>query len=103
MPLHPFVAQVQFLRRSGEQEEAVVGQGGQVEFKGGRLTAARRLQADPPEPVARRRGLMWEEPEEVERPERVGRLWFRLSHHLCPGSRHGRWDGPFFHYTGQGV
>src|SRR5262249_18705364 len=69
-PLHPFVPQVQFLRRPGEQEERVVGQGGQVEFEGRRRTAARRLQADPPEPVARRRGLVWEEPEEVERPER---------------------------------
>src|SRR5262249_36320141 len=84
VPLHPFVPQVQLLRRSGEQEEPVVGQGGHVEFEGGRRTAARRLQADPPEPVARRRGLVWEEPEPVERPERVARLWFRLSDHLTP-------------------
>src|SRR5262249_49467339 len=65
-------------------EEPVVGQGGQVEFEGRRRTAARRLQADPPEPVARRRGLVWEEPEPVERLERGARWWFRLSYHLTP-------------------
>src|SRR5262245_33123892 len=57
--------------------KSVVGEGGQVEFKGGRGTTASRLQADPPQPVARRRGLMWEAPEPVERPERLARLWFR--------------------------
>src|SRR5262249_61611659 len=102
-PLPPFVLQVQFRRRSGEQEGPVVGQGGQVEFEGRRRTAARRLQADPPEAVARRRGLVWEESEPVERPEPVGGLWFHLSYHLCPGTRHGRSDRPFFHFTGQGV
>ena len=30
----------------------MVGQGGRVEFKGGLRSAARRLQADPPQPVA---------------------------------------------------
>ena len=59
-----------------------MGQGGKVEFEGGRYTAARRLQADPPEPVARRRGLVGEEPEPIERPKWVARLWFRLSHQL---------------------
>src|SRR5262249_8903329 len=102
-PLPPLVPQVQFFRRSGEQEEPVVGQGGQVELKGRRRTAARRLQADPPQPVTRRGRLVWEEPEPVERPERVGRLWFHWSRRLCPGTRHGRSDGPFFHFTGQGV
>jgi hypothetical protein len=68
----------------------VVGQSGKVEFEGRRRTAARRLQADPPEPVARRRGLVGEEPEPVERPKRVVRLWFRLSHHLGPHPEHGR-------------
>ena len=103
MPLHPLIPHIQFFRRAGKEEEPVVGKGRQFEFKGGCRTAASRLQADPPEPVARRRGLVWEEPEPVERPERVGRLWFHLSYHLCPGTRHGRSDGPFFHFTGQGV
>jgi hypothetical protein len=44
VPLHPLVAQVQLLRRPGDQEEPVVGDGGLVEFRGGRRTDARRLQ-----------------------------------------------------------
>ena len=54
VPLHPFVPQVQFFRRPGEKDEPVVDKGGRVEFKGGRRTAASRLQAHPPQPVARR-------------------------------------------------
>ena len=60
VPLHPFVPQIQLVRRAGEEEKPVVGQARAVEFKGGRRPAASRLQADPPEPVARRRGLVWE-------------------------------------------
>jgi hypothetical protein len=80
-----------------------VGKNWLVAFRGGRRTVARRFQADPPQPVARRRRLLWEEPEPVERPERIGRLWFHLSYHLCPRTRHGRSEGPFFHFIDQGV
>jgi hypothetical protein len=46
--------QVQLLRRPNEQSEPVVGQGGLIEFKGGLRSAAHRLQADPPQPIAPR-------------------------------------------------
>ena len=54
VPLHPLVQQVQFLRRPGDQDEPVVGQGGRAEFRGGRRPVAGRLEADPPQPVAGR-------------------------------------------------
>ena len=54
MPLHSFIQQVQFFRRPGKKHEPVVGKGGRVEFRGGCLTVARRLQAHPPQQVARR-------------------------------------------------
>ena len=103
MPLHPLIPHVQLLRRTGKKDEHVVVNDGLVAFRGGRRLVARRLQADPPEPVARRERLFREMLDEVERTERVGRLWFHLSYHLCPATRHGRSDGPFFHCTGQGA
>ena len=82
------------------EEEPVVGKGRQVEVKGGRRTAVSRLQADPPQLITRRGRLVREDLKPVQGPERVGRLWFHLSYHLCPGARHGRSDGLYFHFTG---
>jgi len=80
MPLYPVVTQVQFVWRPGNKDEPVMGQGGQVEFKGGRRPAASRIQADPPQPVARRGRLVGEEPEPVQRPDRLAPPWPLLSY-----------------------
>ena len=84
VPLHPLIPQIQFFWWAGEKEEPVVGQGGQVEFKGGRRPAASRIQADPPQPVARRGRLVGEEPEPVQRPDRLGPPWPLLSYDCLP-------------------
>ena len=83
-PLHPFIAQVQLLRRPGIEDEHVVGQGGWVEFKGRRRTIARCRQANPLQPVARCGGLEREDLVSVQGPDRVVGLRLHLSHHLCP-------------------
>src|SRR4029077_12875561 len=62
VPLHPLISQIQFFWWAGEKEEPVMGQGGQVEFKGGRRAAARRIQAHPPPPGTRRRPPPGEHP-----------------------------------------
>src|SRR5262249_50724910 len=103
VPLHPFVPQGQFLRRSGEQEEPGVGQGGQGEFGGRGRTAARRLQAGPPEPGARRRGLLWEEPEPGEGPARGGRLGAPLAAPPGPASGARASSLPLHQWTGPGT
>jgi hypothetical protein len=82
VPLHPFITQVQLLRRPGEKDEPVVGKGGQVEFQGGRRGVARRLQADPAQPVARRGRLERDDLEPVQGPERVAVPRLFLSHDL---------------------
>ena len=84
MPLHPFVPQIQLVRRAGEEEKPVVGQARAVEFKGGRRPAASRIQADPPQPVARRGRLVGEEPEPVQRPDRLAPPWPLLSYDCLP-------------------
>ena len=61
-----------------------MGQGGQVEFKVGRRPAASRVQADPPQPVARRGRLVGEEPEPVQRPDRLDPPWPLLSYDCLP-------------------
>jgi hypothetical protein len=54
VPLHPLKPHVQFLRRPVIKDELVVGKAEEVEFKGARRTEAFRLQADPPQAIARR-------------------------------------------------
>src|SRR5262249_14085525 len=81
-PPDPLVPQAQLLRRPNEQSEPVVGQGGLVEFKGGLRSAAHRLQADPPQPVAPRGRLEWDGLEPVQGPERVAVYRFLLWHQL---------------------
>ena len=84
MPLHPLIQQVQLLRRPGDKDERVVGQGGQVNFGGGRLTVASRLQAYPPEQVARRARLERDELAQLKGPERATKSWLLLSHDRPP-------------------
>src|SRR5499427_10547803 len=81
MPLHPVIPQVQGLRRPCHKDEPVVGQGGHVEFKGGLRTAVRRLQADPPQSVARRGWREREDPGPVQGAHRVAALRLVLSPH----------------------
>ena len=69
VPLHPFIQQVQLLRRPGKKDEPVVGDGGRVEFRARDRTVASRLQARPPQPVARRDCRAWAEPEPVQGPD----------------------------------
>src|SRR5262249_39929586 len=49
--------QVQFFRRPGKKDEPVAGDAGRVELRGECRTVTSCLQADPPQPVARRRRL----------------------------------------------
>ena len=53
VPLHPFIPQVQLLRRPGKKDEPVVGKAGGLLSRPA-PGVARRLQAHPPQPVARR-------------------------------------------------
>jgi hypothetical protein len=91
VPLHPVIPQVQCVRRLGEQDEHVVGQGRLVEFRSGQRTEVRGLQTDPPEPVARHSRREWEDPVPVHEPDRVAALRLVLSHHLCLPDASGRW------------
>ena len=83
VPPHPLVPQVQLLRRPNEQTEPVVGQGGLVEFKGALRSAAHRLQADPPQPVAPGGRLERDGLEPVQGPDRAAVYRFLLWHQLC--------------------
>jgi hypothetical protein len=82
VPLHPLISQVQFLRRPRKKDEPVVGKGGRVEFRGRDRTVASRLQARPPQPVARRVRLEREKLEPVQGADRVAGLRLHLLHHL---------------------
>src|SRR5215813_7061563 len=53
MPLYPVVTQVQLVGRASNNDEPVVGQGRNTEFKSWLRTATRRLHTDPLQPVAR--------------------------------------------------
>jgi hypothetical protein len=92
VPLHPLIPQIQFFRWAGEKEELMVGQDRHVEFKGERRTAASRLQADLPQPVARRGRLVGEEPEPVQGPDRLTPPWPFLFDD-CPLNMSGRFKG----------
>jgi hypothetical protein len=91
VPRHSVIPQVQCVRRPGKQDEHVVGQGGVVEFRGGRRTEARGLQADPPQLVARHGWLVREDPAPVQGPDRVAalRLFFSPHRHLPDASGRG--------------
>jgi hypothetical protein len=81
MPVHSFIQQVQLLRWPGKKDEPVVGYGGRVEFGGGRRTVASRLQAHPPQPVARRGRLERDDLAQCcKGPERAAEFRFFLSH-----------------------
>ena len=82
MPFHPFIPQVQFVGRPGNKDEPVVGKGWHVAFKGGLRTAARRLQADPSQSVARRVRLEREDLAPVQWADYVAAPRLFLSHHL---------------------
>jgi hypothetical protein len=82
VPLHPVIPQVQFVGRPGNKDEPVVGQGWHVAFKGGLRTAARRLQADPSQSVARRGRLEREDLAPVQATDCVAAPRLVLSHHL---------------------
>ena len=60
----------------------MVGKGGRVEFRGRDRTVASRLQARPPQPVARRVRLEREKLEPVQGADRVAGLRLHLLHHL---------------------
>lgn len=81
VPLHPFVQQVQLLRRPGDEDEPVVDKGGRVVFKGGPRAVASCLQAHPPQPVARRGRLERDDLAQCcKGPERAAEFRFFLSH-----------------------
>jgi type I restriction enzyme S subunit len=65
VPLHPVVGQVQLFRWPDVEDEPMVGQGGLVEFRGVRGAIPGRLQARPPQPVARRGHLSRDDLEPV--------------------------------------
>jgi hypothetical protein len=67
-----------------KKDEVVVGTGRGVDFKGRCLTVARRLQARPPQPVARRNRLEWDDLEPVPWPDWFAALRFVPSHRMRP-------------------
>src|SRR5262249_33939465 len=48
---HPFVSQIQLVRRADEPEKPVVGESRHVALEAGGRTAARRLKAGPPQSI----------------------------------------------------
>src|SRR5258708_6460369 len=68
----------------------MVGKGGRVVFPGERRTVTSRLQADLPQPVARRGRLDREDLEPLQGPERAAVSRFLLSHHLRLPDESGR-------------
>ena len=84
VPVYPLISQVQRLRRPGDKEEPVVADGGLAEFGVGRRTEARRLEANPRQPVARRGRLEWDPLKPVEGPDGVVAFWLLLFHYLFP-------------------
>ena len=94
VPLHSFIQQVQFFRRPGKKDEPVVGKGGRVEFRGGRRAVASRLQAHPPQPVARRGRLERDElAQDCQGPERASVFRLLMSHRLRLPHESGQWHG----------
>jgi hypothetical protein len=82
VPFHALVPQVQLLRRPCDKEEPVVGDGRLVKFGGGYRTDARRLQADPPQAVARHGRLVRKDLEPVPWLEQAAEPQPFFSRHL---------------------
>ena len=53
MPLDVRVAQIQFIRQAGVQDEQVMGQGGPLEFGARHVAKPGRLEPGPPELMTR--------------------------------------------------
>src|SRR5262249_61922048 len=84
MPPYPVVTQVQFLWRASNNDEPVVGQGLNTEFKSWLRTATRRLHTDPFQPVDRRIRTERKDTTPVQRPDWVAALQLSPPRHLCP-------------------
>jgi hypothetical protein len=90
VPRYPLIAQGEGVRRLDKQDELVVGQGGLDVFRGGQRAVARRLQADPAQPVTRRRRHVGEAPAPVQGPDLVAAPRLFFSHHLRLPDESGR-------------
>jgi len=86
VPRHPFIPQVELLGRPGDKDHRVVGQGGQVDFRGGRRTVTSRLQTHPPKQVARRARFERDELAQFNGPEWAAASRRRLPHDQQPTS-----------------
>src|SRR5262245_33443072 len=70
-PANPIEPRLELPRRTEEQEERVMSQWGLKRLIGGLVTVAKRLQAHPPEPVARRERLARQMLDEFSRADQA--------------------------------
>ena len=95
MPLDVRIAQIQFIRQAGVQDEQVMGQSGPLELGARHVAEPGRLKPGPPEPLTRGRRCD-ERVTTLEGPEQTPRLrQFRLRHkRVHPGTVAS--NAPFF-------